>query len=332
MEQGQLKTTWEVSAFDRVNNEWTSTLNHSYDHTTPSEIPDFTNQAAPTKITPSKRIKPVRGDSISVIFPDAQIPFHSPTALSAAHTVVREVMPDHVVMVGDMLDFPTLSRFTSRPEWNGGVQDALDQTHRMLAQVRADSPNARIHYLAGNHELRLQKSILENNAELLGIKRANAAKELGVLTLEFLLRCDELDVEMIGGYPNGTLWLEDHLRVIHGTTSNSKGSTSAKYLNENPHVSTVHGHSHRAEIQWKTTPTRDGHIQRFSMSPGTLADITGEVPSFHSTHDEQGRVVHKAENWQQAVGIIEHSDRSALPHLAMIQESSINILGRNYPL
>ena len=32
MDQEPTKS-WEVSAFDRVNNEWTTTMNHAYDHT-----------------------------------------------------------------------------------------------------------------------------------------------------------------------------------------------------------------------------------------------------------------------------------------------------------
>jgi UDP-2,3-diacylglucosamine pyrophosphatase LpxH len=331
MEQGRLVSTWE-SLIKNADQEAEIHTLHKYDHTTPTEIPDFINQAAPTKITPSRRQTPTREASLTVFFPDAQIPFHDPRALSAAHLVVRELQPDNVVMLGDMLDFPSLSRFESRPEWNGGVQDALDQTHRMLAQVRADVPNARIHYLPGNHEARLQKSILKNNAELLGIKRANAEKELGVLSLEFLLRMNELEVSMEGQYPSGRLWLEDHLAVIHGTSSNARGSTSSRYLNDDPHTSIVHGHSHRAEIQWKTTNTRGGYIQRFAMSPGTLASITGEVPSFWSTIDEQGDVVNRAENWQQAVGIVAHNKHSANPSLAMIQGGVLTIHDKRYQL
>lgn len=327
-EERRLTKEWEVSAFDRVNNEWSTTMNHAYEPV--SEIPDFINQAAPTKITPSRRTKPVRGDSISMAIPDSQIPFHDETALSLAHLAAREVMPDNIILLGDMIDFQSLSRFGSRPEWNGRVQEALDTTHQMMAQFRSDVPDANISYIWGNHEQRLQKSIIETNAELLGIKRANAQEELGVLTLEFLLRCEELGVNMIGGYPAGSVWLEDHIQVVHGTSTNARGSTSAKYLNNDPHISTIHGHSHRAEIQWKTTQRRDDSIQRFAMSPGTIASITGEVPSHWQTIDEQGETIPRVENWQQAVGIIEHNERHGNPHLAMIHDGKINIMGKNY--
>lgn len=327
--EGRLVSTWEAITKDNEGEAHVHTL-HKYDHTTTPEIPDFINQAAPTKITPSRRTKPVRGDSISVIFPDAQIPFHDPLALEAGHLAVRELVPDRVVLLGDMVDFPAQSRFDTHPRHNGLIQEQLDTAHRMLAQIRADAPNAKIDYIPGNHELRLTRDVIQKNAELLGIKRANAQEELGVLTLEFLLRMQELEITMAAQYPNGQVWLNDHTVAVHGDTSSTNGSTSLKYLTRNPAISTIHGHSHRAEIQWKTTPTRNGSIQRFAMSPGTIADTTGSVPSYGSSTTDMGVPERRAENWQQSIGIIEYNDNGAMPHLAMIHEGRINILGKWY--
>lgn len=301
----RLVSTWEAITKDNEGEAHLHTL-HKYE-TIPDEVSQeqFISQAAPTRISPSRRSKPSRSDETAVIFPDAQIPFHDPIALSAAHMVVRELQPDRVVMLGDMVDFPAQSRFDTHPSHNGRLQEQLDITHRMLAQVRADAPDAIIDYIPGNHEYRLTREIIQKNAELLGIKRANAARELGVLTLDFLLRLDELEVNMAGQYPNGQVWLNDHTVAVHGDTSSSSGSTSLKYLARNPNISTIHGHSHRAEIQWRTTPTRGGYVQRFAMSPGTLADITGSVPSYGSSISETGQPEPRAENWQQAVGVIE---------------------------
>lgn len=287
-------------------------------------------QALPTRITPSRRVKPRRADTIDISLPDAQIPFHDPIALKAAHLAVREIVPDNQVFMGDWLDFPTLSRFEHRPEWTGQVQSSLDILHTELAQFRADAPDSKMYYLWGNHEERLQKHMVKHNAELLGIKRANAAKDLGVMTLEFLLRLGELEVEVVGGYPNGELWLEDHLVYKHGNKVKQNQSTSIEYLKENPHVNTVHGHSHRAEVQWRTTPTKSGHIDRFAASAGTLADRTGSVPSYNSSINERGQIVRRAENWQQAVLIVEHNKERANPHLATIQDGQIMLPGKTY--
>lgn len=327
MEKRQTKE-WEVSAFDREKGEWTTAMNHAYEVV--PEIPDFINQAAPTKISPSRRSRPQRPDQLSVFIPDAQIPFHDEHALEMGHLAVRELMPDNIVILGDMMDFPAQSRFEGHPSHNGRVQETLDRTHRMLAQFRADAPDARIHYLPGNHELRLQRDIIKNNAELLGIKRANAAEELGVLTMEFLLRCGELEVEMEDQYPNGKVWLEDHLVAIHGDIAKQRQSTSLEYLKRDPHTSVVHGHTHRAEIQFATTPVRNGSVRRWAMSPGTLSDITGSVPSYHSSINEDGSIGTHVENWQQAIGIAEHNAGNANPSLAMIDNDGIIIYGQRY--
>lgn len=328
-QEGRLVSTWEMMHKNNDGEAEITTL-HKYDHLSPEDIPDFINQAAPTKITPSKRSKPHRADSVAVFFPDAQIPFHNPNTLQMAHIAVRELMPDRIVMLGDMMDFPAQSRFDVHPSHAGLIQDQLDTTHKMLAQLRADAPDAEIDYIPGNHEARLMKKIIEHNAELLGIRRANAESELGVLTLGFLLRLNELEVNMAGNYPNGQVWLNDHTVAIHGDTASSRSSTSARYLDRNPNISTIHGHSHRAEIQWRTTPTRHGYVQRFAMSPGTLADITGSVPSYGSSMDELGSPQPRAENWQSAIGIVEYNDHLSHPELAMIHDGVLRLRGNNY--
>ncbi len=126
--------------------------------------------------------------------------------------------------------------------------------------------------------------------------------------------------------------LEDHLVYTHGTIAKPNNSSSIEYLKQNPYVNTVHGHSHRAEIQWRTTPTDRGFEQRFAMSPGTLSGIRGEVPSYHNTIDEQGKIVNRAENWQQGVALIHHNERLAHPELAMILDDKIMIEGKTYGL
>jgi len=45
MTEKRLTKEWEVSAFDRESNEWTTTMNHAYEAI--PEIPGFINQAAP---------------------------------------------------------------------------------------------------------------------------------------------------------------------------------------------------------------------------------------------------------------------------------------------
>ena len=70
--EGKLAKTWEVSAFDREANEWTTTINHSYDHT---EGAESFEPAQPAKITPSRRKPVTRPYKRLFVFSDAQIDY-----------------------------------------------------------------------------------------------------------------------------------------------------------------------------------------------------------------------------------------------------------------
>lgn len=199
-----------------------------------------------------------------------------------------------------------MSRFGTRPEWVGATQDAIDEYHNVLAQTRANAPNSRIYVVHGNHEQRMDNYVRKNALEVLGLRRANMSHELAVLTLQNLVRYDDLEVESIDGYPNGTLWLEDNLKFTHGTNVAKGGSNAAKYLREERET-TVYGHTHRMELAYRTFARRAGAVTIAAASPGCLAKIDGSVPGYRHTIDAQGQVVKRAEDWQQGVLRIEHS-------------------------
>lgn len=307
MEQNPAKS-WEAGAFDREKGEWVHTTLHSYDHTNgDADIRDLVvSRAAPTKITPTRRGKSFRSDARTLVAGDAQIPFQDPQAFDRFQTAVVETQPDNIVFVGDMVDLPSMSRWTQRSEWVGGTQAAIDQYHNFLAQTRSNAPNANISVVHGNHEQRMDDYVRKNAAEALGLRRANMSKELAVLTLQYLVRYDDLEINSIDGYPNGTLWLEDNLKAVHGTNVAKGGSNAAKYLREE-RESTLYGHTHRQELAYRTFARRVGSVTIAAASPGCLALIDGTVPGFHHTVDAQGEVVKKAEDWQQGLLVIDHN-------------------------
>ena len=175
----------------------------------------------------------------------------------------------------------------------------------MLAQImlRLKPGNYVVH---GNHEKRLDDYVRRNAVEVLGLRRANMRRELAVLTLEYLLRYEELGVQAVDGYPNGELWLEDNLKFVHGTNTKKGGINAAKYLAEEP-VTTIYGHSHRQELAYKTIALRGGAANTIAAaSPGALCMIDGTVPGFHHTVDARGAFVKKAEDWQQGMLQVHH--------------------------
>ena len=248
--------------------------------------------------------------------------------MGLALTAIQEVQPDNVLLLGDMLDLPSLSRFEQRSEWAGQMQGALDRYHLFLAEIRARHMG-RLAVIHGNHEERLPKFLRKDAAELIGLRRANAEKELAVLTIQYLARYDELGVEGITGYPNGTLWLEDNLQAIHGTETKRQGQSAVNYLRKEQ-VSTLYGHDHRLAIAWQTRNTRLGGVACVAASPGCLARTDGYVPSYAYSVDDMGDFVPRSEDWQNGGLLVLHNSRNHDVQPLRMSEQGINIGGNYY--
>lgn len=279
---------------------------------------------------PSRRGRPQKiVEKETLVFGDAQIPFGDARAMKLAQMAVRELMPDNVVFVGDMIDLPTQSKYDQRPEWAGTTQSAIDELHAFYAQIRVDAPNAAIHAVHGNHEQRLDNYVRRNAGEVLGLRRANMEHELAVLSLRYLLRYEDLGINAVDGYPNGTLWLEDNLKFVHGTNTKKGGANAAKYLAEESET-TIYGHSHRQELAFKTIPTREGYNRIAAASPGALCSIDGTVPGFNHTVDSEGHVIKKAEDWQQGLLQVHHEGQYHVITPVIFDERGMILNGKRY--
>lgn len=296
----------------------------------------FINQAAPTIIRPSKRLKPTRSDSVSVILPDMQIgyrndeAFHDERCLTLGLAACRELKPDNIVLLGDNLDQPTQSRFDNQGKgWTDRIQPALDRLHSYLAQLRADNPDANMVVHWGNHDIRLKKQIQKFNAELLGLRRANAEEELGVLSLQYLLRTEELGITSIDSYPRGVYWLEDNLLTTHGHVVRSSGN-SAQAVLTNAEASVIFGHVHRIEVATKTVALRGIARTIQAVTPGTFARIDGSVPSNNYTTNDRDETVKGYDNWQNGLAVVFHNERNHQINPILIEEGRMNMFGKTY--
>lgn len=308
----RLSKRWEVSAFDRVNNEWTTTTNHAYEpEVSEDELRAMVvSQAPPLVIKPTKPRVPNREYNLALVIPDIQYPYADTDAMEYVADQAHEHQPDTIIVIGDAVDFAGLSTHQEknpRQEFAQSTQVCIDGISAYLAQLRCNAPNSEIVLVSGNHEQRLQNYIRKNAGELLGIKRAN--EELSVLTLEYLLRLGELGVQHVAGYPNGEYWLTDDLKAVHGDTSNSSGSTAVKMLGRHE-SSVLFGHTHRIEVQYKTVHARHGARTRVAASFGTLALLDGSIPAGRYATDEMGTPVPYTPNWQRGFGWVEYSPTS----------------------
>jgi len=292
-------------------------------------------QSRPTIIRANSRPpkNPAKRDGwkTAVVFPDTQIgfrksngvmiPTHDPVAMNVALKVQEVVQHDTgvdvVVNLGDFLDLPEQGRFAQEPEFARTTQMSLDFGHEFLSRQVCISPKAEHHLLEGNHDFRLEKYITANAAHAQGIRPANLPDSFPVMSVPYLLRLEDLNVHFAAGYPSAAVWLNDHIRCIHGYKHRSSGST-ADAVTKNERVSTIFGHVHRIEVQYRTQRDRHGPYRLFAATPGCLCDVTGSVPSYHSSTDRSGSVVTQYEDWQQGVLVVHYREDSNAHHLEMV--------------
>lgn len=271
-------------------------------------------QATPIAIKQQRVKKPALktdGWRTAVIMPDAQRPFHDPAAVDVALQILnfvhRSEGVDDIIHLGDDLDLPDFGKHRSAPDVCGQINDAIEQQYRVLATERAMCPDARLVWVAGNHENRVTNWLVDHAPMLLGLQRPDQDDPNPILSIPFLCRLDELNVEYLDPYPEGELWLNDHLRCIHGSIAKSQlGATAAHYLNQG-NVSTIYGHIHRSELLYQTRHTRRGPRTYMAGSPGSLCKLDGSVPSTRSginARGEQGRT--SGESWQNGIWVLSY--------------------------
>ena len=254
----------------------------------------------------------------AVIPPDIQIgyfrnrdgnlePTHDEKALSICVSMIKDIQPELVVLVGDNLDLPEMGKYVTYPAYAQTTQASIDRATMFCAQLRNAAPHAKIIWLAGNHEERMPKYIVQNATAAYGLRKGNAPDSWPVLSVPYLCRMEEYGIEYRPGYPAADFWINKKLRIIHGDRVKSSGSTAHVYLN-NEKTSVIYGHIHRIETAYKTREDFDGPRTIMAASPGCLARIDGAIPSTKGGVDLDGRPLTRHENWQQGMGVVMYED------------------------
>jgi hypothetical protein len=221
------------------------------------------------------------------------------------------------VLVGDNLDLCEFGKYRFTPAFARTTQAAIDRASQLCAQLRKLAPQARIIWIAGNHEERLGNFILDGAGAAFGLRRGLRPEEWPVMSVPYLCNLDDYGVEYLPGYPTGAHWINQRLHVIHGDKVASGGSTAHKYLST-VKTSVIYGHIHRREWAERTRDDHDGARTILAASPGCLARIDGAVPSTRGGHDLDGRPLYRAEDWQQGLSVVEYVPGDGEFNLEMI--------------
>lgn len=297
-------------------------------------------QAAPVKVTIKSRApKPVRNMKLALKGADTQIgyrrladgtldPFHDAAAMNVFIEAATRFQPDKIQILGDFLDLASQGRFAQEASFASTTQESIDTGHKFLAALRAVCPDALIVVIEGNHDKRMQNFIEANALAAFGLKRANMPDSWPTMSLPFLLRLDELNISYVDAYPAATDWDNDTTRNIHGTKANSKGSTTAQYVHQIPHLNTWAGHTHRTEITYHSViGPRGDAIESYSANPGCLCRVDGAVPSVNGAIGADGAAAKVVENWQQGFGLAYYNETESWPAVYRIRNGRALIDG-----
>lgn len=273
--------------------------------------------AAPVTAKPRPAPKATTTGQTIIIAPDPQIgfrryedgtldPFHDERAIAVMLQIVRDAKPSRIVNLGDTCDFPEWSsKFLVSPEFVLTTQPTIDRTHRYLAEQITEAPEGcAIDMLEGNHDNRLPIAITKNAMAALRLRQANTPDSWPVLSLQHLLRLDELGVDYRDGYPAGRVKLADGsghqtpLYAIHG----ERLTVSAVAKNERQ--SFVQGHIHRIQDHYETYEVDGEPVIVNAWSPGCLSRVDGSIPSTKGGSDAKGYPVRRWENWTQGIGVV----------------------------
>ena len=188
---------------------------------------------------------PIRDGKVftAVVYGDTHVPFHDPTAISVVRGIVKDVKPDVLLNVGDLVDCWQISRFDKDPTRKDSLQDNIDEARQHLAEMAAVAPKSRRVLLEGNHENRLTRTIW-------GLP--GAARELPKLRLfqssmtwPVLLETQAIGWEWFPEREQSQATILPKIIAKHGSVVRSASGASAKGEWTKYGRSGVSGHVHR---------------------------------------------------------------------------------------
>ena len=246
-------------------------------------------------------------------------PMHDRAACDVVLQAAELLQPQEIILLGDMLDLgPWSTRWTSDPSMRFTTNATLRELYAaFLRPLRALCPEARIIYLEGNHEKRIQDAIIGKLDEAHGLRTADTLDGNEVLTVQNLLALHTLDIEYLAPY-GAAYWLFDDIRIQHGAKARPGGQTANAYLN-GATSSRIFGHMHRFEMAQRKIQTPDGTKIITAATPGCLCRTDGAVP--HSGGDYL--------DWQQGFGIVyqDAETKQTSTHLIPITNGTAVIYG-----
>jgi len=230
---------------------------------------------------------------------DIHVPYHDEKALKIALKIIKRYKPDQIKLIGDIVDFYSISKYMKDPGRITQLQDDIDKTKEILERIRDSSPKSKVEYLEGNHENRFDRVLKTKAPELWCLRDLSVERQLDLKKLGIKYNTSHTD---IGDFT-----------YTHGTIVRKHSGYTARAHAED-HGSLIHGHTHRLGSYFRSDGR--GYVQ--AHENGCLCDlkpefINGRADWHHGfsmvthdklTHVEQvriinGEAVYRGELWSK---------------------------------
>lgn len=246
--------------------------------------------ATPVEPTPTAPVRKTGKTQTIVVLSDHHAPLHDEELHQTSLDIIREIKPDAVLMLGDLLD---LSGGVSRhaDQDNGAdipdPNECIQAGYQILCDIRhALGPKKRMLFLEGNHDVRIGRKIANEASPLKGLRIGGT--DVNPYSLDHLLRFDELDVEMVRHhgltYPLAFMEVvpDDRMNAglvaLHGVRARKGTGQSALATAKDRGHGVIMGHCHRLGAVSFNQWTTDGQKRKVhAIEAGAIArtDSTG---------------------------------------------------------
>jgi predicted phosphodiesterase len=212
---------------------------------------------------------PIRLEGLRIgVIADVHIPYHDAAALELAVSYLKDCGIDQLVILGDWMDFYSISRFDKERPLNNDLSVEITAGREGLEWVRECFPDIPIKWKEGNHDDRLKRFIRKKVPEL---------SNLGVLTTSHVFGLDKLSIDFIT--PDRHLFVHE-MALVHGhEVMRSGGRNPAQRLFDKTRCSAMCGHFHRTDEYWHRS--MDDTFER-TYTLGALCSLTPEYDRHHN--------------------------------------------------
>lgn len=235
----------------------------------------------------------------SFIIPDLHIPYHCNKYLSLVFKVLKELNPQEVVLLGDVGDFYSVNSHGNTKGELRNLNKEIGQVQGFLKKLREIIPDAKLVYIEGNHEDRLQRYILKE-----------ASMFDGIVSFEGLLKLKECGVDEFVSYePEQSYDILGAGQIFARHTPLSVSQNSARLSLTKSFCSLLYGHIHRIEEAHCTSLNGEDMV---AQSVGWGGDSKHPIFGYVKGHHQ----------WQQGFGVVTKFGDTLFTNIYQVKETA----------